>query len=170
MVMTGLTLHYRYIYLQMGAISGRSTPPPSGKQFDCQSWHEKGWVVWVPNMALLETHWPFGVVLPPARVPNTNVPFSAPTIQYGPVQQKRSFPGICPMRVWNTRTTFPISKYFALVPLCQSTNAFHYRYSCSKIAMLWTLSSPSSSSCCKRICSNCLPERRSRTYMCKLGT
>ena len=35
----------------------------------------------------------------PASVPSVNVSFSAPIIQYGPVQRKWSFPGIFPMRV-----------------------------------------------------------------------
>ena len=34
-----------------------------------------------------------------ASVPSVNVPFSAATIQYGPVHQKRSFPAILPMHV-----------------------------------------------------------------------
>ena len=35
----------------------------------------------------------------PASVPSVNVPFSMAIIQYGPVLQKRSFPGIFPTRI-----------------------------------------------------------------------
>ena len=35
----------------------------------------------------------------PVSVPSVNAPFSMTIIQYGPVQQKRSFQGIFPMRI-----------------------------------------------------------------------
>ena len=34
-VMVGLMVHYRYIFLQVGPISGHSPPPPTGKRSDC---------------------------------------------------------------------------------------------------------------------------------------
>ena len=106
----------------------------------------------------------------PMRVSSSNVPFSTPIIQYGPVLRNRSFPSICPFRVWNTSTTFPVMKKKLLLPRCQSTNAFRHRCSCSGIAMLRILSSPSSRSCCRHNCSDCFPGRCPRICICKLGT
>ena len=106
----------------------------------------------------------------PARLPSSNVLFLTPTIQYGLVHLNHSFPSICLIRVWNTMTTFPTFNNFSLVPRCRSTNAFRQCCSCSKIAMLWTLASPSLRSCCKRVCSNYRSGRRSPTCIHKIRT
>ena len=105
-----------------------------------------------------------------ARVPSWNVPFLTPIVQYGPVHQKQSFLGICPIHVWNTSMTFPILKKISLSPRCQSTNAFRHCCSCSRIAMLRTLSSLSSRSYCRCICSHYFSGRQSRICIHKLRT
>ena len=105
----------------------------------------------------------------PASVPSENVPFSAATIQYGPVHRNRSFPGIFPMRVWNTNTAFPTPNFFSFLQRCRSTNAFRHNCSNSSAARLFTRVSPKARSCCKRSCSDSSSCMRSRTYIRKLG-
>ena len=105
----------------------------------------------------------------PASIPSVNVPFSAATIQYGPVHRNRSFPGIFPIRVWNTSTALPISNSSSFLPRWRSTNAFRHNCSSSSAAMLITLVSPKARSCCKRSCWDSSSDSPSRTWICKLG-
>ena len=104
-----------------------------------------------------------------ANVPSVNVLFSTTTIQYDPVQRKRSFLGIFPMRVWNTSTTLPTPNIFSVFPWCRFTKAFLHCYSCSRIARLRTRISLSARSCCSRTCSDIFSSNRPLTWMCKLG-
>ena len=61
-----------------------------------------------PRMASTGTRLPFvGELL--WQVFLACVPFFAAIIQYGPVQRKRSFPGIFPMRIRNTSTVSRLS-------------------------------------------------------------
>mgnify|MGYP000255803219 CR=1 FL=1 len=104
----------------------------------------------------------------PASVPSMNVPFSAATIQYGPVYQNRSFSGILPMCVWNTNTAFPSPNSSSLRLRCRSTNAFRCCWSNSSAARLLTRVSPRARSCWKRIYSEAPSGMRSRTCMRRL--
>ena len=105
----------------------------------------------------------------PASVPSVNVPFSAPIIQYDPVQRKRSFPGILPMHVWNTGMALPIANSFSFRPRCRSTKALRRCLSSSRTARLWTRVSLRARSCCRRTCSEAPLGIHSYTCMCKVG-
>ena len=104
----------------------------------------------------------------PASVSSMNVPFSAAIIQYGPVQRKRSFPGILPMHVWNTGMALPIANSFSFCPRCRSTKALRRCWSSSRTARLWMCVSPRVRSCFRRICSEAPSGIRSFTCMRKL--
>ena len=104
----------------------------------------------------------------PASVPSVNVPFSAATIQYGPVYQNRSFSGILPMHDWNTNMALPSLKSSSLRPQCLSTNAFRRCWFNSNVAKLLTRASPRARSCWRRTCFEPPSSMRSLTCMRKL--
>ena len=79
-------------------------------------------------------------------VPSVIVPFSTASIQYGPVQRKRSFPGSFPMHVWNMSTALPIVR----------------------TARLSTRVSPTVRSCCNRTHSEASSDIRSLTCLRQL--
>ena len=90
-------------------------------------------------------------------------------IQNGPVHRNRNFPGMFPIRVWNSRTGFPTSNSFSLPRRCRSTNAFLLlcsSSSCNKLAIRF---SSNSSNVASRIRSDSFSLKRSFTWIRKLG-
>ena len=73
------------------------------------------------------------------------------TIQYTPINLNRSFPGMLPIRVWNTKTALPMSNWHSLPFWCLSTNAFQRFWSHSKFQILRNCSSSSTRSCFDQI-------------------
>ena len=99
----------------------------------------------------------------PASMPNWYDPLNSLVTQNGPVHQNRNFPGMLPIRVWNTKTSLSMPNPSSLPCLFLSINAFCRLCSSSNCSRLAFRCSSSSHNVSSQILSDCISLKCSRT-------